>query len=393
MTNRWPVKPLGDFFAEKLGSVDPSKFPHEMFDLYSIPAFDAGMPDVCAGADIGSSKQVVRPRDLLLSRIVPHIRRAWVVGDDHGRRLIASGEWIVFRHAGIDPRYLRYFLLGDPFHAQFMQTVSGVGGSLMRAKVSEVARICIPLPPLSEQERIVKLLDEADALRKLRAQTDRRTANLIPALFHEMFGDMAANSKHWKLAAISDIADVQGGLQLTPLRETYPLRRPYLRVANVQRGYLLLDEIRQIGLLDSEFARTKLEKGDLLLVEGNGNPKEVGRAAMWDGSVVDCVHQNHLIRVRPRIELLTPFYLLAFLNSDSGRRYFHSAGNSTSGLSTITTSIVKSCRIPLPPKSLQESFAARMNELSEMEARQAASRLRLDALFQSLLHRAFAGQL
>ena len=161
----------------------------------------------------------------------------------------------------------------------------------------------------------------------------------------------------------------------------------------MQRGFLVLDEIKEIGLLDSEFDRVKLAKGDLLLVEGNGNPKEVGRAAIWNGSIEDCVHQNHLIRVRPQDNLLVPEYLLAFINSDSGRGYFHLAGNTTSGLSTITTSIVKNCRIPLPPLALQKEFAQRVTEIRELEASQATSRTRLDALFQSMLHRAFNDRL
>jgi type I restriction enzyme S subunit len=85
--------------------------------------------------------------------------------------------------------------------------------------------------------------------------------------------------------------------------------------------------------------------------------------------------------------------LLALVNSESGRRYFHGAGNTTSGLSTITTTIVKNCRIPLPPLALQKEFAQRVTEIRELEAGQATSRTRLDALFQSMLHRAFNGEL
>ena len=257
----------------------------------------------------------------------------------------------------------------------------------------KVRQLPIPVPPLAEQERIVKLLDEADALRKLRAQADRHTAALLPALFDELFGDPLENPNQWKLRSISEIAEVQGGLQLTQKRNEYPLKRPYLRVANVQRGFLALDEIKTIGLSESEFVRTKLIKGDLLLVEGNGNPKEVGRAAVWDGSIEDSVHQNHLIRVRPNADSLTSEFLLAFVNSESGRSYFHGAGNTTSGLSTITTSIVKNCQIPVPPLPLQQTFARRVGEIRELEAAQAASRRRLDTLFASLLHRAFAGEL
>ena len=197
------------------------------------------------------------------------------------------------------------------------------GANLPRISQDALLKFPIPTPPMAEQERIVKLLDEADELRKLRAQADRRTSSLIPALFHDMFGDPSVNTRRWKVVAISEMAEVQGGLQLTPLRDTYPLKRPYLRVANVQRGFLVLDEIKEIGLLDSEYERVTLAKDDLLLVEGNGNPREVGRAAIWDGSVKDCVHQNHLIRVRPRGDLLTSDYLLEFVNSESGRSYFH----------------------------------------------------------------------
>jgi len=154
---------LGDLMVSRGGSVDPAKFPDEKFDLYSIPAFDRGTSDIVQGADIGSTKQVVRPGDVLLSKIVPHIRRSWVVGPSRGHRVIASGEWIVFRSSAAHPPYLRHVLTGDPFHAQFMATVSGVGGSLLRARPAFVARIDVPLPPIEEQRRIAEVLDRAAA--------------------------------------------------------------------------------------------------------------------------------------------------------------------------------------------------------------------------------------
>jgi type I restriction enzyme, S subunit len=97
-----PIIALGEIMASRSGSVDPSKHLDEVFELYSIPAFDSGRPELVAGRAIGSAKQVVRPGDVLLSRIVPHIRRSWVVRSGNGRRLIASGEWIVFRSDRLD---------------------------------------------------------------------------------------------------------------------------------------------------------------------------------------------------------------------------------------------------------------------------------------------------
>jgi len=87
--NGLPMIELSEIMATKTGSVDPSKHPDEVFDLYSIPAFDRGTPEVIAGNEIGSAKQIVGPGDVLLSKIVPHIRRSWVVGATRGRRIIA----------------------------------------------------------------------------------------------------------------------------------------------------------------------------------------------------------------------------------------------------------------------------------------------------------------
>ena len=83
--------------AERVISLDPSRLPDETFGLWSIPAFDAGKPDIVCGSQIGSSRRMVEQNDLLLSRILPHIRRAWVLRDKQSLRQIASGEWIVFR--------------------------------------------------------------------------------------------------------------------------------------------------------------------------------------------------------------------------------------------------------------------------------------------------------
>jgi type I restriction enzyme, S subunit len=95
------------------GSVDPSKFPDKIFGLYGIPAFDSGHPEVVGGRAIGSAKQIARPGDIWLSRIVPHIRRSRVVTNERGRRIIASGEWIVFRSDRVHPDYLRHVLVGE----------------------------------------------------------------------------------------------------------------------------------------------------------------------------------------------------------------------------------------------------------------------------------------
>jgi type I restriction enzyme S subunit len=181
-----PLRPLSSFLASERNSVDPALFPRETFDLYSIPAYDTGQSDLVQGSSIGSTKQTVRPGDVLLSKIVPHLRRAWIVGPDRGYRAIGSGEWIVFRSPQIESAYLRQVLLGNTFHQEFMRTVAGVGGSLLRARPSQVAQIQIPVPPLDEQRRIAAILDKADTLRAKRRAAIAKLESLTQSIFLDM---------------------------------------------------------------------------------------------------------------------------------------------------------------------------------------------------------------
>ena len=87
--------------------------------------------EIVEGRNIGSSKKCIEPNDILLSKIVPHIRRCCVVPPKGKYRQIASGEWIQFRSDQLYSQYLKFFLISDTFHWQFMHTVSGVGGSLI----------------------------------------------------------------------------------------------------------------------------------------------------------------------------------------------------------------------------------------------------------------------
>jgi type I restriction enzyme, S subunit len=208
---KWEVVQLKEVMASRTGSVDPSKFPDESFDLYSIPAFDIGKFEVREGSEIGSTKQIVQTGDVLLSKIVPHIRRAWIVGPQNDRRLIASGEWIVFRDKRFYPPYLRQLLISDLFHSQFMATVAGVGGSLLRARPAQVAQIAIPLPPLPEQKRIAAILDSADAIRNKRKAAIAKLDQLAQSVFLEMFGDPVRNEKGWPYCSLGESISIRHG--------------------------------------------------------------------------------------------------------------------------------------------------------------------------------------
>nr|WP_306238752.1 hypothetical protein [Ornithinimicrobium sp. HY1745] len=150
---------------------------------------------------------------------------------------------------------------------------------------------------------------------------------------------------------MAELADIQGGIQKQPKRAPRQNAFPFLRVANVTSHGLDLTDVHAVELFGDELERLRLQRGDLLVVEGNGSPAQIGRAAVWDGSVEDCVHQNHLIRVRPHAGL-DPAYLGLVWNSPTVRDELTAVSSSTSGLHTL--SVAKLKRIVLPVPSLRE---------------------------------------
>lgn len=385
---------LEEIMASKLGAVDPSKYPDEIFDLYSIPAFDRMQPEVVAGRDIGSAKQIVEPGDVLLSKIVPHIRRSWVVGENRNRRIIASGEWIVFRDKRIYPEYLRQVLVGNPFHVQFMSTVSGVGGSLLRARPAHVSKIRIPLPPLPEQHRIAEVLDCAEAIRAKRRRALAKLDILAQSVFFDMFGDPATNSKGWpESLTLGEVAEIVSGVTKGRNLDGKTTRMvPYLAVANVQDRALDLSAIKSIEATEDEIQRYRLKPNDLLLTEG-GDPDKLGRGTLWNDELPECIHQNHIFRVRLTSDKVSPLFLNWLVGGQRGKRYFLRSAKQTTGIASINMTQLRGFSLLLPPIILQHEFARRVAVVDKLKAAHRASLTEMDALFATLQYRAFQGEL
>ncbi len=256
-----------------------------------------------------------------------------------------------------------------------------------------VRRFQILLPPLPEQRRIAAILDKADAIRRKRRQAIQLTDKLLRSAFLDMFGDPVTNPKGWDVLPLADVGVVKGGLQVTSRRKGNPIEVPYLRVANVFRDSLDLAQVKTIRVTERELARATLKEGDLLIVEGHGNPAEIGRASAWDGSIEPCVHQNHLIRVRLNRALSEPRFMTAFLNSTGGRRQLTRFGKTTSGLNTISASNVKRTRVLCPPIQLQRGFSEIVDRIDRLNQKRRRVHSESDTLFNCLVHRAFSGSL
>ena len=126
----------------------------------------------------------------------------------------------------------------------------------------------------------------------------------------------------WPIALLGNVSDIKSGVTLGRTTSSVASKSlPYLRVANVQDGYLDLSEIKEILVTDAEAALFRLVPGDVLMIEG-GDFDKLGRGTVWLGEIPECLHQNHVFRVRVDQSRLLPSFLSAFSASDFGRRYF-----------------------------------------------------------------------
>ena len=145
-------------------TIDPRHFPEEEFELYSVPNFEVGVPEIIKGQEIGSSKQSIYEMDVLVCKINPRINRVWITGHITPYRILGSSEWVVFRNNFLYAPYLQYYFSSPFFRELLLSNVSGVGGSLMRAQPESVRKYPILIPPYQEQVRISKCVNELFSL-------------------------------------------------------------------------------------------------------------------------------------------------------------------------------------------------------------------------------------
>jgi type I restriction enzyme S subunit len=157
------------------------------------------------------------------------------------------------------------------------------------------------------------------------------------------------------MVTLAEVADISGGITKNAKRSALPIQRPYLSVANVHFNRIDTDNLSSIGVSEAEIARAELKEGDLMVVEGNGSLSQLGRVALWQGQVSGCLHQNHLIKVRPK-PIVRSKWLLYWLMSTEGRKAIEAVASSTSGLHTLSLSKVGS--LPAPITSLEEQQSA-----------------------------------
>ena len=249
---------------------------------------------------------------------------------------------------------LRFLLhLLDYLPLQYLNAATGVPGLSRRDAYSLLG----VFPPLEEQAAIARILDAVDAALEHTLAAIENSRRVHRSLLHELLKnglDAQRSGKnpcpeHWKFTRVDDVATVGSGVTLgKDVAGKRTVELPYLRVANVQDGQLDLTTVKTVRVPLGDVEKFRLEAGDILMTEG-GDIDKLGRGTIWEAQIPDCLHQNHVFRIRPNRQLLEPAFYALVVESDFAKRYFSRVAKRTTNLASTNKTQVRAFRFPLPP--------------------------------------------
>ena len=403
LPDNWCWVKLGSINQFVGRSVNPLSGPQVTFELYSVPSSHDDYPELVSGSEIGSTKQSVKKGDVLLCKINPRINRVWIVSNYTSNPLIASSELIVIRNSRILPEYLMWCMRAPYFREFMLSNVSGIGGSLMRAKPAQVKQYPIALAPLPEQKHIVEHIESLfskldEAKEKAQAIIDSYEIRKAAILHKAFSGELTAKWREengvgidsWERKLISECCKLGSGG--TPSRKNsgfYTGNIPWIKTGEINWNTVdYSEEMITQEAIDNSSA--KLYKPGAVLVAMYGMGKTRGKAAILG---VEAATNQAVCVLQPKTELLNRFLFYFFMCNYWDIREQAVGGNQLNLSATIIGKLI----IALPSFSEQEEISRLLDIILEKEndAKEVAESVidQIDMMKKTILSRAFRGEL
>ena len=390
----WKTVTLGDL-VEPAKTWNPSRSQaDEVFDYIDLSAVDqdaksiTGAREVSCGEAPSRARQLVMHGDVLVSTVRPNLNGVALVPENLDGATASTGFCVLRACSSkLDRGYLFHWVRTPPFVADMVNKATGASYPAVSDRIILDSRI--PLPPLAKQRRVAEVLDRAETLRTKRRAALIELGTLTQSIFFDLFGDPTTNPKNLTKVALSEITTrITDGTHLTPRFVDSGV--PFIFVKNVRNGSIDFHTNKFISEEEhaSLYKRCPVEEGDVLYTTVGAT---YGQAAPV-GTFTKFAFQRHLAHLKPDSKKIVPSYLgttmqLPFVKQQADR-WARGAAQPTINLKELREIVV-----PLPPIELQREFARRVATVEALKKTHRASLAELDALFGTLQHRAFRGEL
>ncbi|MBD2028231.1 restriction endonuclease subunit S [Leptolyngbya sp. FACHB-711] len=369
---------IGDINAQEVDIKNAVRLPYEFGEKYS--------------------KFLLQDNDLLIALTGATTGKTGVIRTQNTPCLLNQrvGKFHIKEKNLLDYGWVKYWTRTPTIRNRIWELAHG--GAQPNIAPSQIEGLKIPLPPISEQRRIVELLEQADALRKKRAEANEMSDRILPTLFIKMFGDPATNSKGWKICKLSDLLreNPQNGLYLP--KENYEEIGSKAGVEMVHMSDLFYDIVKRGNLKRVNISKSDLEKytlshQDLLIARRSLVYEGAAKSCRIAESTQDLVFESSIIRIKPDIDQIKTIYLHYYLSNPRTRNAHIAKYITGATIYGINQQGLNNIDVIVPPQNLQDVFVKTVQEFEALETFKVASKDKLNNLFNNLLHQAFSGKL
>ena len=370
----WNQRRLGDLFRLHREAVNPSSRPREVFEHYSIPAFDeTGGPVKEAGRSIESNKTLLAKPTILVSKLNPRKPRVILVDDKSILRRCASTEWMpyVAISGDIDLSFYKWLLGSQNFQSRLERVATGSTNSHVRARPTETLGWLVPVPPLPEQRRIAEILDTLDEAIRKTEQVIAKLQQMKQGLLHDLLtrgiddnGELRDPERHpeqfkdsplgripreWDVARFGECLDGEPQNGLYKPSSFYSVTgTPIVRIDGFYDGVLApIRSLKRLRLASQEVNTYGLEPGNILINRVN-SIEFVGKAALVPELEEPVVFESNMMRCRLRLDRLHPAFAVRWVTGSWARRWFYRRAKSAIAQASVNQSDLTALRLPVP---------------------------------------------
>ncbi|MGW5058541.1 restriction endonuclease subunit S [Streptomyces sp. NPDC004096] len=345
MREKWRQVTLGDILKLR------SERTHSVPTLLSVTADRGVIPQSESGRRDSSSADKSLYWDVHPGDVVYNTMRMWqgVSGVAREGGIVSPAYTVCEPTPAAESEFMGYLLRDPKLVANFLNRSQGLVSDTWNLRYSDFKEIEVNLPPLTEQRRITEILTEVDAQILRERDINRKESTASRGHVTELLKRIVHSTTHW--STVVNEFTIQAGITMGPDRTPASSPHGYLRVANVQKGYIDCSDIAELEARDGDLKRWALQRDDLLVVEGHASPQEIGRCARVEEGAEGLLYQNHLFRLRATSIL--PAFGEIWLNSHHTRSYWIRMCSTSSGLHTINSKLLGAVPVPIVPSELQ----------------------------------------